>query len=343
MVFSINNLNIDKSNTPKTFINKTEQIYSENSSIFFEMLDMISQENKQFYSSFNNIFSVKEGYGTEFLKNTISKIDFKKILNKLLTSFVDLLNKAWDNIHAFLLNLFGNKQVIAMYKDKLKNVNIGIDFEETRYIYTNLGMNTSYTSFRNELEKEFSNLILDLSKFRSFSTREEVILNIQKIKDDISSQTDYYDILRGRILGKRDVIQKEQFTTELFKYFRNDSVEYKNRIEPKEINMISERYFNYQKTIKEIERDKSDMIKASKKLQRDINSISLESYTDVVYPDLVNNIFVDILSDKSKRINETCNLYLQLFAAKLDAVKERYIQDQKILVKVIKETIREGQ
>lgn len=339
MVFSIDSIknkpNRSLSVTPETFID------FENKSFFIETLHYLSEESQTFDYCFESI--INEGAGKNIIKLLFTRIDYKKLIKKIIDSFVSLLEKLWNNFYAFLMNLFSKNDIIKHNKTALENIKETIYFSESRFIYTNLGLNTSYTSFKNELEKEFTDLLLDMSTFTQYTTYEQFFLKIEDIRSKIDMSENYYDILRGKIVGSTNTISKEDFASSLFKYFRHNGIEIgEGNITSSEIRSCVEQYFDYKKSIKQIQKDKKDLIDTSKKLQNDILSINLDKYTSIDIPVEAQKVLVKVLENKSRRIQETCKIYLQVFSAKLDAIKDSYIQNQKILFEVCKSLAKEG-
>lgn len=341
MIFSTQIL---KSNNNSLFVKENKSIY-EDKSLFVETLGYILNEGKQMDSLIAESYSQQimyEGIASDILKSAIKKIDPIKILFKLLQSFIDLLNKIWKNFHTFMLDFANKNQVIKRYKTKLMNIENKVYFPEERYIYTNLGTTTSYTTFKNDLGKEYSSLILDLSKFRDYKTYESLVLAIEKIKQELDLSDTYFDKVRGEIVGTQNSIAKENFATELYKFFRNDgSPVSASNISPNEIKRITTEYIDFSKILRSIQKDKSDMEDEAKRLQKDIMSIKLENFVKDSIPEEVQRMFIRVLEDKAKRIKLTCDIYLQVFSAKLDAAKESYNQNNKILITACKTIIKE--
>lgn len=339
MIFSIDSIknkpNRSLSVTPETFID------FENKSFFIEALQYLSEESKTFDYCFESVLN--EGVGKNIIKILFTKIDYKKIIKKIIDNFISLLEKIWNNFYAFLMNFFSKNDIIKHNKSALENIKDPIYFSETRFIYTNLGLNTSYTSFKNELEKEFTDLLLDMSTFTQYTTYEQFFLKIEDIKNKIDMSENYYENLRGKIVGSTNIVKKEDFASALFKYFRNSGIEIgEGNITSAEIRACSEQYFDYKKSVKQIQKDKKDLTDASKKLQNDIMGINLDKYTSINIPVEAQKVFVKVLENKSRRVQETCKIYIQVFSAKLDAIKDSYCQNQKILFEACKSLAREG-
>lgn len=343
MVFSLDTI---KESKQRSFPIKSNIDINMDKSFFFETLNMILEESKTFQSCFLETYSsniVSEGFGSDLLKSMVGKIDIRKILINILNSFMDLLEKLANDFCALLLSLFNKDKVIKHYKKDIEKIDFSVYYQEDRYNYTNLGLNTSYTSLKNELEKEFSSLILNLSKLSKIRDNEELFREIENIKNEIDMTEDYYDDMRGYIIGSRNPVTKSEFAGELFKYFRFGGYTVcAGNISANKIKEICSDYFNYNKAIKTVHKDKSDMKSYARKLQHDIESVKLEDYVKENFPEEAQKMFIGILQNKTIRVKNTCDLFLQLFSAKLDAIKESYITNRKILFEVCKAIVKEG-
>lgn len=347
MVFSTNTLLLTKE---KAFPIKEDYRTNnlESFSFFIEALNMISEEQKIIHSifaeSYNNEVICNEGkIATSLLIMAIKKIDFKKIITNIMKRFVDLLERLWNSFHARLLDFLGDNNVIKHYKSKIMSIDSPVEFDEDRFIFTNLGLSTSYTSFKNELEKEYNSLVLNLSKFADFKTYEGLFKDIQSMKDNMDLSDNFFDELRGKIVGSYNSVSREEFGTELYNYFRNNgNVIPAGNISPQEIKMACNSYFDYSKDIKRIKKDKSDLKEAAKRIEKDILNVNLENYVKENIPDDAQKMFISLLQDKAKRVNLICNIYIQVFSAKLDATKDAFVQYKKMLMVASKKIVKEG-
>ena len=344
MVFSTETI---KYATNKSIFNNKQNIGDiDNKSFFIESLDLISQEQRVFKSLLNESFSreiIYEGVASDLLKSAIKRIDPKKIITNIFQGFLKLLETLWNKFHAFMLDYMGKNNVLKRYRNKLETINVSVYFPENRYMYTNLGTSTSYTTFKNELEKEYSSLVLNISKFRDFKTYENLFIEIENMKNQIDFSDEYFDSIRGNVVASSTPVKKEEFTNSLYEYFRNNGIAIsEGYILPEEIRLACNQYFDYSKTIKQIQKDKSDLSNTAKDLQKKILSINLEEYIKDNIPSDAHAMFISVLKDKARRLNDICNIYLHVFSIKLDAVKESYSQYTKMLMTACKQIVKEG-
>ena len=68
----------------------------------------------------------------------------------------------------------------------------------------------------------------------------------------------------------------------------------------------------------------------------------LEDYVKDSLPQEAQTVFLQLLKNKCIRVGSDCDIYSKFFTAKLDAIKESFKQDTKVLNEVCKEIVRNG-
>jgi hypothetical protein len=163
------------------------------------------------------------------------------------------------------------------------------------------------------------------------------------MKENINSSEKYFDELRGKIVGSHNPVSGQDFATELYKYFRNNgNIVSAGNISPNELKSICDSYFNYTTDMKKVNKDKYDLQDAMKNIEKNIMELKLEDYVKYNITQDAQKMFISLLQNKVIRLNLICNLYTQVFSAKLDALKDSYVQNKKILMVASKKIVREG-
>jgi hypothetical protein len=344
MIFSTELLKNNKSD--KSIFQETVLPDYENKSFYIESLQYILEESKEFNAQLIQ-FNLNENgsSGLDSFIALLKRIDPIKIIKNILTLFIKAIDKIFKEFHVMWINGCSQDSIVFKYKKKILSYDEYILFDDSRYIYTNLGTNTSFISYKTSLDKEFSDLILKLNEFKSWTTYEQLYKTLDKInnENDPTNIDRSLGFKRGEALGSRNIIDEENFPTELFKYFRNNGSPLPaSTVSPEEYHNICEDHFNYKKDLNRIEKDKKDMTVYATQLQTKFNSLKLDDYIgkENITPD-AQKIFVEMLKNEATFIKSLSDIYIKLFSAKIDAVKEKYITDNKILVEVVKSIIRE--
>lgn len=295
-IFSVDT--IKTSINDKLQLKEHDQDYSD-CCYFSESLKYILEEHKKFIMLLSERYKLDPiNEGDTLIQNLqyylSDKIDIPYIVENMYNSFINTISKLWDD---FSIN------VINRYNPSYKQHKDG-------YNYINSGIFTIYTSFKNELFKELSTLIRDLSKFRDFTSYEELIKELDIISANIySSNPDtHFDQLRGNILGLSTPVKEDEFAGHLFYYYRNNN----DTSNLKSIDNI----------FKELELEKNSMELSMSELVSKIKDIDFNSYIKDNIPKSTVDILIDITKDKLLRLSKICDTYIMVFSAKLDAVKD---------------------
>lgn len=190
-----------------------------------------------------------------------------------------------------------------------------------------------------------------------------------------NSLEDFYDEFRALVIGKRtEKIDSNDYADELFKFFRNKESETSNiTIDSTYVNEAYRRFKDYKTVINNIEKVQKDIIKDYEslsnyldkmiKLNKDttdkfsVNNYSggrkyvqdqiddlgkLQNNNGELY-DKTNYSFDKMnsyLKIQSSKVNQMCNIHTQAFSAKLEAAKNCFTQDKKILYKAIQQVVK---
>ena len=190
-----------------------------------------------------------------------------------------------------------------------------------------------------------------------------------------NSLEDFYDKFRALVIGKRtEKIDSNDYADELFKFFRNKESETSNiTIDSTYVNEAYRRFNDYKTVINNIEKVQKDIIKDYEslsnyldkmiKLNKDttdkfsVNNYSggrkyvqdqiddlgkLQNNNGELY-DKTNYSFDKMnsyLKIQSSKVNQMCNIHTQAFSAKLEAAKNCFTQDKKILYKAIQQVVK---
>ena len=294
---------------------------------FFEnSLDMVLEENKEF-----SIIMVKEGV---FL-DAIKKIDFVDILSKILRWFIDAIRSLDGKLRAALVGLINKDPRIKMFKHKIKNYKGSFVYNKEFYIFEHLEKDdVSYYEFENSLECQYGNLIQKLNKLHTARTPMMAADILNDIQSDVFDEY-YLDEIRGRVLGKGNYIPKEQFATELFKYFRPVKTASGTVTDTYIKDVAYPGYFDHKKYEKEINKFSTGVTAVAKRIDLKIKHLKISEFAP---SEMVGDMNMDLLNSYKKVINGQCNrvkdicsIYTMYFGAKLDAIKDAYLTYRQIL------------
>lgn len=343
MLFSTQLLtNIQSINTTETI----DKSFNNNISFFIESLEYILREDNNFHISLIKENYINEGlignYISRSIKTQLSKLNPKNIITKLIEGFISILEKIWNRFEALCMNLVSKHTNIKKYVSKLESLNIPIYYNEPRYIYSNIRDDNSYTSFKSELLTDYKVFIDNLIDLKQLNY-DQISNKLNKIQNTIIDKDNFYDSLRAKTLGKQSPCCSDNYATELFNYYRSSGVLIdEGNIMPSEIKSRLLAWNNFSSTIKMIKKYKSDIKTTCNELKSNLYKLDLNSYINNNINEEGVNFLQQIINEYIDKIKNTCNIYLYYFTARLDAAKEEYASNTKILFVAAQTIVREG-
>lgn len=347
MVFSVKTLN---ESLQKPYNNR-DIIDEDFSSVsFFESsLTFLLDESREFEC---NILCLTEG----FLSNKIKNLSIKDILDKIFEMFISAIESLDANFKIFFTKFINKDPRIKLYRKKLENFEGYISYNKPMYNYTNIFVNNSFTDFKSEIEKVYNNFIDDITKLQKANTPMDFAKALNDIEDSHRDYNEYFDNLRGKIVGKNSLVSRDNYASELFKFFRDGKeqpVEMSGFFSGKNlsgefIRNITSVYFAYPEQNKIITRESIKLKSEARAVKVKINTGALKSGIDNInrfMTPLDKKTAADynriVAGDNCRRINDICNVYILYYSAKLDALKESNIRNQNILCTAISEIIKQ--
>ena len=353
MIFSVDTI---KSSKNKTLNNKNEKdiINYEDTNWFSLSLEMVLEESVEF----NNMICTNEGIGelivgaaADALKRTLKALNPYDILAKVFDWFINSLATLGRHFEAFLLNFLNNDIELAAYRKKLEQFRKPVRMLDSYFEYKNLNLSTSYTTYEAEIEREYDMLVKDLTNLRYMRSNMEIADYINNMSAMNQYEEADIDAMRGRVLGLNHPVTKENYADELFLFFRTTSTPIEPKFSFGQKNISGERvheafksYFNSSDQKMQIRRDIIKMKTEANKEKSKCKSVKPSDFIPESYSmdSSVIRIYNGIVTNKCKKIQAICDVYVTLFGAKLDALKEYNITNKKILLEACKEIVREG-
>lgn len=212
----------------------------------------------------------------------------------------------------------------------------------------------------------------DTENKRRKDATEKINSELSKRIDEVNDKNDdFYEEFRGIILGKaNEKFDSKEFTDELFKIFRNDDDSTSSiTIDSGFVSDAYRRFDKYKDMVKAIEKNKNDIVKDYEDLEkyldkmikynkdthkidittsggreyatRNLQRIEFGNTKDkVIYDSSTADRMQSLLKVYSARVNQMCQIHTQAFTAKLEAAKDCFNQDKKILNKAIQQILK---
>lgn len=342
MVFSTKT--IEDSNLRKIPALETGYV-SEYSSYLEESLNMIVQESEEF-----NKLMLQEGLLGDLVvkaaKGALQLINPEEILGKIFDWFVSCLERLGGSFRAFLLNFVNDSAELAMFKKKLANFRGQVRYTKEYFVYKNMDLDTSRTTYQIEVESQYNELVnslQELSTCRDNTSVEEFINQLsEKDQYDISDMDD----LRGRVTGTYGRVTKDEFADKVFNYYRTSETPYQYKAKMFEKNIDGVRvhqaytaYFTAKDQERIINRDIMKLKMACAKEKAKVRTLNPTNFLPEGLKMNPRAVFAynSIVKTKILRIKDICEIYTILFSGKLDALKEYNKVNRDILLLACKE------
>lgn len=346
MGIGLNSLLIESKDLTTIMDNIIENTSFTNSTIGFltEINRDFRDADKQMYKSIyeaDSLVAVNESFSDFFIK-------VKEIIKKFLKYIKSLFDRFITTLH----RIVNSEKYLLKKEDAIKKFNSDHEFDFDGYIFT-IEPNIPICNALVEFNSNFVNL--DLSELGSNqNTNKEKLKNqYDNLKKDIEG--DKYDKLRGEVIGRPGaMIYQSEFSNELFELFRDGSDS--TSIFTVTSTVVTECFRdmkNYKEVEKETKKKKKEIENQYKEIEKQIDRmISTERTSGGYEVDLSNiptaagkgnsstkvtlnndamnqlNLYVKLLTNQ---ISEMTTIHSIAFSHKLDALKDKYTQDKRIL------------
>lgn len=308
-----------------------------------EMNTAFAESKKSLYKGIleanGNQILIQESF-SGFLTKAREIIDkFLEAIKRLFVKFVTLLNK-----------FVKSDKYIKKNEKVFSKFNGSHEFEMNIFTYTFndavpvidanalVGWDNAagYTPYNTVTDKESS------------SALEKVELRYNALKGIAGS--DSYDAHRGAVIGKETSIAASDYAKELYQVFRNgESTKTKSTINYATVEEALNHFTNYEKTLKAITDKKNEIEKVYKGIKDTVkkwsDNMDSKSSLNLIFGDSAPSMENELPENKKKidnyaqmfatlmisRIEQMSTIHATAFSAKLDATKECFTQDKKIL------------
>ena len=387
-LFSLDNILLNESSTIN--IDNIGYIDTElkNQSFIQEGYDFILEIGRDYMNAEKTFYTeVLGSYGdneiiTESFDGFFNKI--KEIINK----FIEWIKKVFKQFVTKINALFNNEKYIKKNQKLLNKFESQDEFEFNGYEFTNIDKTNIPAAnaqeafidetngkgyFNNWYTKGDYNDTTDSD--RTLRNGETETLNtaldnsLTTLNDNLE---DFYDAFRGKVIGKNEKIDSNDYPNELFSFFRNDENTTSNiTIDATYVLEAYRRFDKYKDLVKSIEKTQKDMIKDYEALEKYLDKMikltksdskNTLSFTSVgsnkyvsgqitalgvtdfsaktVYDTSTYDKMNNYLKTQSSKVSQMCTIHTQAFTAKLEAAKDQFKQDKKILYKALQQVIK---
>ncbi len=342
MAIGLNSLLLENTNLvsimDKTPIN--EECYLYNTVKFLrEMNEDFRECNREFYRSVyeaDSLVAFNESFGDFFekMKDIIAK--FLKYIKSLVERFITALHR-----------IVGSEKYLIKKEDQLKKFNSNCEFDFEGYNFTispNIPVCNALVAFNDKFVELDFNQLKDRSK--THAKKKEII---KTAYDNLNTaiDNDKYDKFRQEVIEAPQPIYQSEFGNELFKVFRDDydntsTFTVTSSVVTQSLNSLK----NYKSSEKDVTDKKKDIENQYKAISKQIDKLITSNRSSQYYNVDINTEFgggtVNLDNSAMNQLNlyikalmtqitEMSTIHSMAFSYKLDALKDKYNQDKRIL------------
>lgn len=343
-------LKMDGIEDPYININKLATIDLEES-YFKEAVNFVNERNKDLTDAKLVLYkSLSEATTDTVVLESFS--DFFSKIKEIIDKFLKFIKRLFERFLANLSKLIQNDKFIKKNKDVILKFNSDCEFDMTGYNFTitpGIPVSHAIESITDDMFKD-----LGLSPTGDISAE-----YIRSLNDRMSYDDSWYDEFRGKVLGKVDeLIEESDFQEELFRIFRDDSLESETiTVDSSKVTESYRRFTNYNDAKKQTQREQKDIERTYNNLKDEIKKLSSKNTMNVAAllgfiksgaPTSIDgksvisdtgmaisgelSIAFDIfVKNKVDQVQHCSDIHVLAYSAKLDAMQACYKQDRALL------------
>lgn len=322
----------------------------EETSLLIQSLSYISESDNNIREIMGNV--MKESYNSDNpVKAFNESFSFGSIIKTIIDFFVENIKKAYYAFKGFLSKIFGGDKVLDKYKSQLLNYSITLKkLPFSHYNYTNLDIDIPPSSLEVIFQEEYDILVEDLNKIGELKEKQAIILELNKLSENISNDKNYFNLLRRKVMssaykGGKEAITDTDYIKELKLLFRNNMDTPTNEDIPSyEVRKSAEIFFNNKSLEDSIKAQNKRIEKSAGTMKQKLEKLNpsnfMKEYQPIDYD--IEFALNKVLKSKADQMGTACNIILLAYSEKLQAIKDAVIQYKKILHEAVKELIKEG-
>lgn len=347
--------NIDGVEDPLINVNKLATLDFEES-YFAQAVKFINECNDEYTSNKIKLYhNISEASTQTVVLESFS--DFFVKVKEIISKFLKFIKSLFRRFLTTLAKIVGSDKYLEKHKKDFSNFKEGDKFEFEGFEYTfseNVPLAQAALSFSNSL---FDKLYANQNNALTADGIRQSIIEMDLEED--------YNVFRAKVIGKEEYnkISVTDFPDELFKVYRNgDTMTSTIEVDRSYIIKAVDRYFSYSKTQTYVNRQYKNIEDAYKRVESQVKDVvsrngdlnTKEFLSRLPSDNGIKTIGTQNVEDTSKltgitmpgevmaqldiyvkakvdQIQEYSNIHTLAFAAKLDALKECYIQDKNTL------------
>lgn len=319
-------------------------------SFFVETLNFLTEQTKEFsllnaqlYRNINESADdpiiVRESF-SDFFDGV------KKFIKNIIKFIKKLIAKFWVRINS----LFLRDKYIEQHKDELAKFGSAHEFDISGYNFT---FEEGIPSL--DVLQTLEDSIADFKVKGNGAKDSKELKKAYDTFIDAKNSNSHLDSLRKECIGAKANIDESDYKDEVFKVFRNGDKDQSKIVVTNAIVVEALAFFTgYDKMKTSTQRHADNVEKLYNQIQKRLDSVTkttVDGKEVVTISDFVDKdssadkiaIYDLFMKAKSQEIQEISNMHLLAFSAKLDALKQCFDQDKKIMYGAFKKILAKNE
>ena len=261
--------------------------------------------------------------------------------NQMIIDRLDIFLRRYQTLFQdFICTKLGQDETILAYKEYIETYSNPVPYENTLYMYTNLGYNMTCTQFKNGINTVLCNLVRDLKDFSGYKRNYGSFQNVELGEKRLLEYEEEMNQVYQSVLGLDYEVSKRDLSAELYHYYRQGKLSENDLVPPSCIQRILQIYLSLNKVKAFVINHKQKTFQSVQELQDFVRATDLTKYIRSSITSQECKAYVSLIETTIRKIDEICDFYLQKLGAWLDSIQqENYCYEDflKEVLRLIKE------
>ena len=325
-----------------------------NESYFFSALEFLAETKQQLRENSKVLYkSILESNNDAVVINEAFS-DFTAKVKQIIDKFIEFIKSVFAKFITFLNSIVKSDKYLLKHEKDFNNFKSHHEFDFEGYVYT-IDTNVPKSNMvQAAWNKEFIQLEFDADNLKD----EDIAKQLDEIYTNLCNDLEntYYNTFRAAVLGKEgESIDSEDFSSELFAIYRNNTSDKETlTIDSSYVSKAYQRFKGYEKSKNEAKKTQNALEKEYKELKNSINGMISKTDKKITASGTYKGQKYDafnvtltyndhkviekmdkFIKLKVEQVNQMSTIHLMAFTAKLDAMKDCFVQDKTVLYKAL--------
>ena len=324
-----------------------------NESYFFSALEFLAESKQQLRENSKVLYKtiLESNNNTEVIHEAFS--DFTAKAKQIIDKFIEFIKSVFARFITFLNSIVKSDKYLLKHEKDFGNFKSHHEFDFDGHVFT---IDPSIPK-ANMVQAAWNQHFIELQFSKDDMTDDEIAKYLDETYSRLCNELEntYYDTFRAAVLGLTGSITSDDYASELFAIYRNnDSDKERITVDQSYVSKAYQRFKGYEKAQKEAKRTQTDLEKEYKELKNSINGLISKSdkkitatgtYKGATYDGFnvtlsyTDNKVIEKMDKfiklKVEQVNQMSSIHLLAFTAKLDAMKDSFMQDKTVLYKAL--------